>query len=67
MTIDKNVVKYEIEDEFNRFDDLDNSEKGFKRLSLNFKNSELEIKNSQSSGFTGDNILFVINTMTNYL
>lgn len=61
MTVDKNVVKYEIEDEFNRFDDIDNSENDFKRLHLIFTNSELEIKNSQSSGFTGDNISFVIN------
>jgi len=59
--IDKDVVKYEIKDEFNRFDDLDNSRNDYERLSLNFTNSKLEIKNSQSSGFTGDDISFVIN------
>jgi hypothetical protein len=61
VAIDKNVVKYEIKDGFNRFDDVDNSKNDYERLSLNFTNSELEIKNSQSSGFTGDDISFVIN------
>ncbi|MFD1064119.1 hypothetical protein ACFQ1Q_12750 [Winogradskyella litorisediminis] len=61
VKIDENVLKYEIKDDFNRFDDVSNSENDYERLSINFKNSELEIKNSQSSKFTGDDISFIIN------
>ena len=61
VAIDQNVIKYEIIDGYNRFDDIDNSENDFGGLSLNFQNSVLEIKNSQSSKFTGYDISFLIN------
>ena len=62
VSIKKNTVKYEREDEFNRFDDVENSNLEYEGLSINFKsNLELEIKNSCSSGFTGNDVSFVIN------
>lgn len=62
ITIDQNLVKYEIKDKFNRFDDIGNPENDFESLKIEFKsNSDLEIKNSYSSGFTGNDISFKIN------
>ncbi len=62
VTIDQNAVKYEIKDEFNRFDDIGNPKNDYESLKIEFKsNSALEIKNSYSSGFTGNDISFKIN------
>lgn len=62
VTIDQNLVKYEIKDEFNRFDDIGNPKNDFESLKIELTpNSNLEIKNSYSSGFTGNDISFKIN------
>ncbi|MAL60226.1 MAG: hypothetical protein CMC14_09275 [Flavobacteriaceae bacterium] len=62
VAIDQNLVKYEIKDEFNRFDDIGNPKNDFESLKIELKpNSNLEIKNSYSSGFTGNDISFKIN------
>jgi hypothetical protein len=62
VTIDQNVIEYEIKDKFNRFDDIGNPKNDFESLKIEFKsNSDLEIKNSYSSGFTGNDISFKIN------
>ncbi len=62
VKIDQNVIEYEIKDKFNRFDDIGNPKNDFESLKIQFKsNSDLEIKNSYSSGFTGTDISFKIN------
>ncbi len=64
ITIDRNVVKYEIKDEFERFDDVDKPENDFKSLSFNFKSdSDLEIMNNYNAVFMGYNITFKINKL----
>lgn len=66
VTIDQNLVKYEIKDEFNRFDDIGNPKNNFESLKINFKsNSEIEIQNSYSSGFTGNDIKFILDKQLN--
>ncbi|WP_123796537.1 hypothetical protein [Oceanihabitans sediminis] len=66
VTIDKNLPKYEIKDEFNRFDDIGNPKNDFESLKFNFKsNSEIEIRNSYTSGFTGNDIKFSIDKHLN--
>jgi hypothetical protein len=66
VTIDKNLPKYEIKDEFNRFDDIGNPKIDFESLKINFKsNSEIEIQNSYSSGFTGNDIKFILGKQLN--
>ncbi|WP_336127815.1 hypothetical protein [Mesoflavibacter sp. CH_XMU1422-2] len=62
VTIEENILKYEIKDEYNRFDNIENPKNDFESLKIEFKaNSDLEIKNSYSSGFTGNDISFKIN------
>jgi hypothetical protein len=62
ITIDKNISKYEIKDEYNRFDDIANEIKHIESLKIEKKGeNEIKISNSYSSGFTGNNITFRIN------
>ena len=66
VTIEENIEKYEIKDEFNRFDDIGNPIRNFESLKINIKsNSEIEIQNSYSSGFTGNDIKFIIDEKLN--
>lgn len=58
--IDRNTIKYEVEDSYNRFDDIKNLKNDLEPLKFEFK-SNLKIKNSSSSGFTGNDIYFEIN------
>ena len=66
VTIDKNVVKYEMKDEFNRFDNIANELKKYKSFDLEIKeNSTIKILNQYSTGFTGHTISFVIDKNLN--
>ncbi|WP_156179532.1 hypothetical protein [Bizionia psychrotolerans] len=66
VTIDKNLPKYEVKDEFNRFDDIANEIKHIESLNITFpSDSELEISNSYSSGFTGHDIIIRLNKNLN--
>lgn len=59
VSIDQNIGKYEIKDEYNRFDDIGNPKSNFESLNLDLISpSELEISNKYSSGFTGNTITF---------
>lgn len=61
VAINKNTLNYEINDEFERFDDIGNSENDYKRLHLNFKSdSLLIIENNHGAGFVGEDITFTI-------
>ena len=64
VAIDRNLVKYEIDDEFERFDDIDYPVNEFKSLNFKFNSdSDLEIKNSYGGGFIGYDISFRINNL----
>ena len=66
VTIDQNVVKYEIKDEFNRFDNIANELKKYKSFNLEIKeNSNIKILNQYSTGFTGHTISFEIDNNLN--
>ena len=66
VTIDKNISKYEIKDEFNRFDDIANEIKHIESLKISFPtDSEIEISNSYSSGYTGHDISIRLNKNLN--
>ena len=68
VTIDQNVVKYEIKDEFNRFDNTANELKKYKSFDLEIKeNSRIKILNQYSTGFTGHTISFEIDTNLNII
>ncbi len=59
VSIDPNMDKYEIKDEYNRFDDIGNPESNFESLNLEFLSpSQLQISNRYSSGFTSHTITF---------
>lgn len=59
VTIDQNVVKYELKDKFNRFDDIGSSKSNVESLNLDFLSStELKITNRYGSGFTAHTIMF---------
>jgi len=65
-TIGQNIVKYEIKDEFNRFDDIANETEHYKSFAiLNISNSVIEIVNRYSSGFTGHKITIKLNKKLN--
>lgn len=68
VSIDKNVIKYEIKDEYERFDNVEKSQNDFKSLSISFvNNSNLEIQNSYSAGFIGYDINFQIDKNLNIM
>lgn len=59
VSIDPSMGKYEIKDEYNRFDDIGNPNSNFEGLNLEFLSpSQLQISNRYSSGFTGHTITF---------
>ncbi len=66
VKIDPNIAKYEVKDQFNRFDDVANEIKHIESLKFAFPiDSEIEIFNSYSSGFTGHNISIRLNKNLN--
>ena len=66
VSIDQNVVKYEIKDEFERFDDIEPTQNDFKGLSLiQNTDSDIEIANSYGGGFIGYDIYFKIDKNLN--
>lgn len=68
VAIDQNIVKYEIKDEFNRFDDIANDLKNYKSFDIEIKqNSNIKILNRYSTGFTGHTISFEIDKNLNII
>ena len=68
VAIDQNIVKYEIKDEFNRFDNIANELKKYKSFNLEIKeNSNIKILNQYSTGFTGHTISFEIDNKLNII
>lgn len=68
VTIDQNIVKYEVKDEFNRFDNTANELKKYKSFDIELKeNSTIKILNQYSTGFTGHTISFEIDKNLNIL
>ena len=68
VAIDQNIVKYEIKDEFNRFDNIANELKKYKSFYLEIKeNSNIKILNQYSTGFTGHTISFEIDNKLNII
>lgn len=68
VTIDQNTVKYEIKDEFNRFDNIANELKKYKSFDLVIsENSNIKILNQYSKGFTGHTISFEIDNNLNII
>jgi hypothetical protein len=66
VSIDKNVLTYEIKDKYERFDNVEKAQDDFKSLQINFlKNSDLDIKNIYSGGFIGYDINFIIDSNLN--
>lgn len=66
VSIDKNIGKYEIKDDYNRFDDIGNPKSNFESLNLDFlSTSELKIINRYSSGFTGNTVTFNLTKQMN--
>jgi hypothetical protein len=66
VTIDQNIVEYEIKDEFNRFDDIANDLKKYKSFDLDSKgNSTIKILNQYSTGYTGHTVSFEIDKNLN--
>jgi len=68
VAIDQNIVKYEIKDEFNRFDNIANELKKYKSFDLEIKeNSNIKILNQYSTRFTGHTISFEIDNKLNII
>ncbi len=68
VTIDQNIVKYEIKDEFNRFDNIANELKKYKSFDIEIsENSNIKILNQYSTGFTGHTISFEIDNNLNII
>ena len=68
VTIDQNIVKYEIKDEFNRFDNIANELKKYKSFDIEIsENSNIKILNKYSTGFTGHTISFEIDNNLNII
>jgi hypothetical protein len=68
VTIDQNIVKYEIKDEFNRFDNIANELKKYKSFDIEIsENSSIKILNQYSTGFTGHTISFEIDNNLNII
>lgn len=66
VTINQNIVKYEIKDKFNRFDNIANELKNYKSLDIEFNdNSNIKILNRYSTGFTGHTISLIIDKKMN--
>jgi hypothetical protein len=66
VTIDKDIVKYEIKDEFNRFDNIANELKSYKSLDIESNDkSNIKILNRYSTGFTGHTISIIIDKKLN--
>ncbi len=66
VTIDQNIVKYEIKDEYERFDNVEKPQDDFKSLNIRLENnSDLEIENSYNAGFIGYDISFKIDKNLN--
>ncbi|WP_121666169.1 hypothetical protein [Mesonia aquimarina] len=64
ISIDKNLEKYEINDDFERFDDIEKPEQDFKELILNAESAALfQIINTYHTGFGGYEISFTINSV----
>lgn len=63
VIINENVAKYEINDEFDRFDDVEKSQNDFKNLTLIInKNTSFKIENSYNGRLMGYDINFSINS-----
>ncbi|PQV44322.1 hypothetical protein CLV33_1265 [Jejuia pallidilutea] len=68
VTIDQNIVKYEIKDEFNRFDNIANELKKYKSFDIEIsENSSIKILNQYSTGFTRHTISFEIDNNLNII
>jgi len=67
VIIDKNISKYEIKDEYNRFNDLFKIHSKCESLIINEDNKELLIENKYSSGYTGHNFVFRIDNKLNII
>ena len=68
VTIDQNIVKYEIKDEFNRFDNIANELKKYKSFDIEIsENPNIKILNQYSTGFTGHTISFEIDNNLNII
>lgn len=65
VTIDQDIVKYEIKDEFNRFDNIANELKNYKSLDIDIDKSSINILNRYSTGFTGHTISVIIDKKMN--
>ncbi|WP_415374108.1 hypothetical protein [Patiriisocius sp. Uisw_017] len=63
VMINEDCIKYEINDEFHRYDDVEKSQNDFKNLNLVIdKNTTLSIENSYNGGLMGYDINFNINS-----
>lgn len=59
VSVDQNIGKYEIKDEYNRFDDILIPKDKFENLTFDLiSNYQLQITNKYSSGYTGHTIKF---------